>query len=79
MNDVWAMDFMSDQLFDEKLFRTLTVLDCITREALAPAAWPNFRAYLVIDELDRMARVRGKLRGIQVDNGPEVASWLLDQ
>ena len=79
MNDVWAMDFMSDRLFDEKPFRILTVVDCFTREALATAARTNFRAYQVIDELDRLARIRGKPRSIRVDNGPEFAGRLLDQ
>ena len=58
MNDAWAMDFMSDRLFDETPFRVLTVVDCFTREALATAARTNFRAYQVIDELDRLACVR---------------------
>lgn len=52
MNNVWAMDFISDRLFDEKPFRILTILDCFTREALATAARTNFQAYQVIDELD---------------------------
>ena len=60
MNDVWARDFMSDRLFDEKPFRILTIVDCFTREALVTAARTNFRAYQVIDELDRLSRVRGK-------------------
>lgn len=38
MNDVWAMDFMSDRLFDEKPHRILTIVDCYTREARATAA-----------------------------------------
>ncbi|MBO9403447.1 IS3 family transposase [Shimia sp. R9_3] len=79
MNDVWAMDFMSDRLFDEKPFRILTVVDCFTREALATAARTKFRAYQVIEELDRLARIRGKPRSIRVDNGPEFAGRLLDQ
>lgn len=79
MNDVWAMVFMSDRLFDEKPFWILTIVYCYTREALATAARRNFRAHQVIDELDRLARVRGKPRGIRVDNGPEFAGRLLDQ
>ncbi len=38
MNDVWAMDFMSDRLFDEKPFRILTIVDCFT-SALPPENW----------------------------------------
>ena len=79
MNDVWAMDFMSDRLFDGKPFRILTIVDCYTREALATSARTNFRAYQVIDELDRLARIRGRPRSIRVDNGPEFAGRLLDQ
>jgi putative transposase len=62
MTEVWAMDFMSDRLFDENPFRILTIVDCFAREALATAARPDFRAYQVIDELDRIARIRGKPR-----------------
>lgn len=79
MNDVWAMDFMSDKLFDGQPFRILTIVDCHTREALATSARTNFRAYQVIDELDRIAQARGKPRSIRVDNGPEFAGRLLDQ
>lgn len=70
---------MSDKLFNGKPFRILTVVDCFTREALATAARTKFRAYQVIDELDRLARLRGKPRSIRVDNGPEFAGRLLDQ
>ena len=79
MNDVWAMDFVSDRLFDDRSFRILTIVDCHTREALATTARTNFRAYQVTEELDRLARIRGKPRSIRVDNGPEFAGRLLDQ
>ena len=79
MNDVWAMDFLSDKLFDGRPFRILTIVDCHTREALATFARTNFRAYQVVEELDRIARLRGKPRSIRVDNGPEFAGRLLDQ
>lgn len=32
MNDLWAMDFMSDGLFDDQPFRILTIVDCHTRD-----------------------------------------------
>jgi len=54
-------------------------VDCHTREALATAARTNFQAYQVIEELDRIARIRGKPQSIRVDNGPEFAGRLLDQ
>ena len=79
MNDVWAMDFLSDRLFDDRPFRILTIVDCHTREALATVARTNFRAHQVVEELDRIARRRGKPGSIRVDNGPEFAGRLLDQ
>ncbi len=79
VNDVWAMDFLSDRLFDDRPFRILTIVDCHTREALATVARTNFRAHQVVEELDRIARRRGKPGSIRVDNGPEFAGRLLDQ
>jgi putative transposase len=77
-NEVWAMDFMSDQLFDGRPFRILTVVDAHTREALSTAPRANFRAAQVIEVLDQLARVRGKPKSLRVDNGPEFAGRLLD-
>ena len=54
-------------------------MDCHTREALATCARTNFRAYQVVEELDRIVRQRGKPRSIRVDNGPEFAGRMLDQ
>lgn len=34
-NDIWAMDFVSDALFNGQRFRSLTVVDAYTRECLA--------------------------------------------
>ena len=73
------MDFVSDRLFNERPFRILTIVDCHTREALATFARTNFRAYQVVEELDRIARQRGKPRSIRCDNGPEFAGRMLDQ
>ncbi len=32
---MWSMDFVADNLFDDKKPRMLTVVDCSTRERLA--------------------------------------------
>ena len=53
--------------------------DCHTREALATVARTNFRAYHVVEELNRIARTKGKPRSIRVDNGPEFAGRLHEQ
>ena len=69
MNDVWAMDFVSDLPFDDRPFvrlrLTLTIADCHTREALATTARTNFRAYRVIEELDGLARTRVMPRSLR--------------
>jgi putative transposase len=67
-NEVWAMDFMSDQLFDGRPFRILTVVDCHTRESLAIVPRVSFRAYQVIEALDEIARIRGRPKSLRVDN-----------
>ena len=72
-NEIWAMDFMADQLFDGQSFRILTIVDCHTREALAIAPRTNFRAFQVVDVLGQLIRSRGKPRSLRVDNGPEFA------
>lgn len=32
-NEVWAMDFVSDALYDCRRFRILTVVDCFSKES----------------------------------------------
>lgn len=79
VNHCWAMDFMSDALFDGRPFRLLTVVDCHTRESLAIVPRTNFRAFQVVEVLERLARERSKPKIIRCDNGPEFAGKMLDQ
>jgi hypothetical protein len=78
-NDTWAMDFMSDRLFDNRAYRILTILDCHSRESLATEPRQSFRAANVVDVLDRLIREHGKPKTIRCDNGPEFAGRVLDQ
>ena len=73
------MDFMSDELFDGRPFRILTVVDCHTREALSIVPRVNFRAFQVVEVLDQLVRVRGRPKSLRVDDGPEFAGRMLDQ
>ncbi len=59
-NDCWAMDFMSDALFDGRPLRILTIVDCHSRQSLAIVPRANFRAYQVVEVLDRLVRERGR-------------------
>jgi putative transposase len=78
-NECWAMDFLSDQLFDGRPFRILAAIDVHTRESLALVPRVGFRAFQVVEVLDRLAAERGRPRVIKVDNGPEFAGKMLDQ
>ena len=55
-NEVWAMDFVHDQLATGPKLRILTVVDTFSR--FSPAVVPrfNFRATNVIDVLERVCR-----------------------
>lgn len=73
------MDFMPDALFDGRPIRILTVVDCHSRESLAIVPRSNFRAYQVVEVLDRLVREHGKPKSLRCDNGPEFAGRMLDQ
>lgn len=79
VNEVWAMDFMADALFDGRPFRLLTIVDCHSRESLAIYPKPALRAPDVIEILDRLVAERGAPKSIRVDNGPEFAGRMMDQ
>ncbi len=78
-NDVWTMDFMSDQLVDGRRFRILTVLDVYTRECLALVAGQRFRGVDVANTLSRLVEERERPEYIHCDNGCEFTSKMMDQ
>lgn len=78
-NETWSMDFMADQLFDERRFRLLTIVDDFTRESLAIEVGRRLTGDRVAEVLDRLGRVHGLPRRIRVDNGTEFTSKRLDQ
>jgi putative transposase len=78
-NEGWSMDLMSDELFDGKRIRLLTLVDNFTRESLAIEVNDHIGGHKVIEVLMQIAKDR-KLPGkIRVDNGPEFISKVLDQ
>ena len=79
INDFWAMDFMSDELFDGRKMRLLTIVDHFTRESLAIEVGQRMRGSEVVSVLDRLAMDRALPKMIRVDNGPEFTSKVLDQ
>jgi putative transposase len=77
-NQIWAMDFVHDQLFDGTRFRILTIVDTFTRLSPAIDARQNFRGGDVVETLERVSRQLGYPKTIRLDNGPEFISKELD-
>jgi putative transposase len=78
-NEGWSMDFMSDQLFDGRRMRLLTLVDNFTRESLAIEVNDHIGAHKVVEVLMHVGKGRKLPRTIRVDNGPEFISKVLDQ
>jgi len=78
-NQVWAMDFVSDALFNGKRFRALTVIDAYTRECLAIHVDQGIKGEQVVAVMECLLRTRARAPSrIRVDNGPEFISRALD-
>jgi putative transposase len=77
-NECWSMDFMSDELYDGRRIRILTLVDNHTRESLAIHVAQRIRGMEVAEVLERVSKEHGKPRTIRVDNGPEFISKDVD-
>ncbi len=77
-NEVWAMDFVHDQLFDGSKIRVLTVVDIFTRLAPVIDVRQSYRGCDVVESLERASLTAGYPKTIRVDNGPEFVSKDLD-
>ena len=77
-HDVWAMDFVHDQLAAGGKIRVLTIIDTFSR--FAPAVEPKlrFRGSDVVESLERIAKQYGLPKTIRVDQGTEFVSKDLD-
>ena len=77
-NQVWAMDFVHDQLATGRKLRILTIVDTYSR--FSPATDPRFsyRGEDVVQTLERVCREVGYPKTIRVDNGSEFISRDLD-
>jgi putative transposase len=73
-NELWALDFVSDQLVCGRRFRILTIYDVCIRRCLAAVADFSLSGKRVARELDRLIAVHGKPVAIGSDNGTELTS-----
>ncbi|MEO1398632.1 MAG: IS3 family transposase, partial [Pseudomonadota bacterium] len=73
-NEIWAMDFVHDQLVTGRKIRVLTIVDMFSR--FSPATDPRFsyRGEDVVQTLERVCRQVGYPRAIRVDQGSEFIS-----
>ncbi len=78
-NEEWAMDFMSDALFDGRKIRTLNVIDHFNRKCLGIRIGFNMPARLVIQAVEQIIDLNGKPKRIRTDNGPEFRSKLFQK
>lgn len=78
-NECWAMDFMSDALFDGRRFRILTAIDTFHRECLAIHAGQNITGGDVASLMERLVTLYGLPERIKTDNGSEFVSKALDK
>lgn len=77
-NEVWAMDFVHDQLATGPKLRILTVVDTFSR--FSPAVVPrfSFRAPDVVEVLERVCGELGYPASIRVDQGSDLIARDLD-
>jgi len=78
-NQVWSMDFMSDQLGDGRHFRTFNVIDDYNREGLGIEVDLSLPSARVVRALEQIIEWRGKPAALRCDNGPEYLSQTLVQ
>ena len=74
LNRTWALDFMSDALYDRRRFRVMTLIDEGNREALALEIGTSLPAACVSRVLADMVALHGRPGANRVDNGPEFVS-----
>lgn len=75
----YSMDFMRDTLADDRVFRTLNIVDDYTRECLAIEVDTSLPGARVVRVLERLAAAGRRSLHIVVDNGPELVSKAVDQ
>jgi len=78
-NERWSMDFVHDTLASGRKFRTLNIVDDLTREALAIEVDTSLGGARVVRVLDRLSALRGLPKVIVCDNGPEFTGRALDE
>lgn len=74
LNDIWALDFMHDRLYNGRPFRTLNVIDEANREGLAIEVGTSIPASRLVRVLGQLVEMYGQPTALRCDNGPEFTS-----
>jgi len=74
MNEVWALDFMRDTLYDGKPFRTLNLIDEVKREALRIECGTFIPLARLVRAMNQLILVNGAPEAIRMKNGHEMTS-----
>jgi putative transposase len=77
-HEQWALDVLQDALASGRTIRLLSVIDVLTREALALEGDTNLPGSRVVRILDRLRGERPVPNQIVLDNGPELISHVLE-
>jgi len=78
-NEVWSMDFVSDQLSFGRRIRGLAVLDIFSKINHAIDFDFSLSGFKVVQILERVCSFEGVPKAITVDNGPEFICMALDR
>lgn len=76
--ECWSMDFPSYQLFDGHKIRVLSIIDNFSRVSSALDVRISERGADVVQTLEKLATVYGRLKRIRLDDGSEFISRDLD-
>jgi putative transposase len=79
INQIWAMDFIHDSLWNGRRYRALALIDQWSRESLAIEVDVSLTGERVTRVLERLRTSRGLPGVILTDNGPEFTGYVLDQ
>ena len=71
LNRTWALDFMTETLYDRRRIRLLTVIDEGNREGLEIAMGVSFPSRRVTRVLSELVALHGCPSALRTDNGPE--------
>jgi putative transposase len=74
VNDVWSMDFVSDNLVNGRRLKCLTVADDFSHESVDIAVDFGIGGAYVVRILDQAATFKGYPSAVRTDNGPEFTS-----